>query len=427
MFKQLLSLLGMPLTAEEKKQRKAEKKALKLKEAEELRIKTRKDELSREIKSSQHNVSKYMREWYTRNYTLRFPQIKEDMEVAWSSFEHALDLKDFIISELAGNIDEAKTQEAMSWQDCSIKIDDLLNDFFSRTMKLKKEFEQEVKILVDGAQDTNEINQRSQNELEDYYKTILFMMGERFNEIMATSQGEYVTRRDEESKRGVQFIEEMSGGLEKNLQAVVGDISDTLGEYKTATETRRKELEALKSKDDFYNDMITRQNSKKARLIDEMNALQSQLNEKQESKIALGDLKKDREETYAEYVEARTSLVRDAALDESQLLILTTESNIAIRNLERILEKGEKLLRLGNLCRRLETQEEKVMPFGVLVEATEEIKEQDILNNFLRKFAQANLIKSKLDSILDGLYRENNDLQDNLQTALEIMAMSRTS
>lgn len=36
------------------------------------------------------------------------------------------------------------------------------------------------------------------------------------------------------------------------------------------------------------------------------------------------------------------------------------------------MEKGEKLLRLAALCRKLETQEEKVLPFGIPLEIPEE-------------------------------------------------------
>lgn len=417
----------MPLTAEEKKQRKAQKKATKLKEAEEIRIKTRKGELSRETIYSQKNLSKYLKEWYTKHFTKRFPQIKEDMEEAWSTFDHAMDLKDFIINVLADNIDEAKTQEAMSWQDYSLKMDKLLGDFHQKMIKLKQEFDLDVKLCLDDVRENREFNNQTQEELEDYYKTILFMMEERFNEAMAIAQGEYLTKRDEESKRGIQCVEEMSGGLEKNLQTVIGNISDTLEEYKTATDTRRKELETLKVKDQFYNSMISQQNSRMAKLLDEMSTLQIQLSEKQVSKTSLRDLKKDKEETYAEYIEARRSLITDASLDESQLLILTEESNDVIKYLEHILEKGEKLVRLGNLCTRLETQEEKVLPFGVSKEAIEEVKEQDcsILNNFMRRLAHANLVKQKLESSLYELSRENSELQESLKTVLEIMALSR--
>lgn len=43
-----------------------------------------------------------------------------------------------------------------------------------------------------------------------------------------------------------------------------------------------------------------------------------------------------------------------------------------MQDLEHIVEKGEKILRLATLCSKLETQEEKVLPFGLPLEIPEE-------------------------------------------------------
>lgn len=49
------------------------------------------------------------------------------LQVAWHMFEHTLDVKDFIIYEMRDRLQESQVQEAMSWQDYTFKIDDLIS------------------------------------------------------------------------------------------------------------------------------------------------------------------------------------------------------------------------------------------------------------------------------------------------------------
>lgn len=66
--------------------------------------------------------------------------------------------------------------------------------------------------------------------------------------------------------QGIHQIDELNTNLEKNVQAVIKDITNTLQLYKDETEPRRKEIEDMKMKDDFYTDMIIRQDTRMARL-----------------------------------------------------------------------------------------------------------------------------------------------------------------
>ncbi|KAG8268045.1 Dynein regulatory complex subunit 2 [Homalodisca vitripennis] len=419
----------MPLTEEEKKRRKAEKKAKKLREAEELRIKIRKDELAREVKTTQGTIANRMKLWYMRNYAARFPLIKDDMEIAWHSFEHALDTKDFIICQLQDRMDEAKMQEAMSWQDFVIKVDNMILDYQKRIDSMDSQYQDHVMQMLYDAVDKAQIQELNQLDLEDYYKTVLYIMEEQFQEASTTAQGEYVTKRDEEAKRGQHLTEMMSAALELAVRKITTDIKQCLQEYRESTDIRRKEVEILRAKDSYYLDVIRRQDIRVAKLCEDMSSLQSQVNERYESRLVLEDLKRDREETYGEYTQARASLSRSSKLDSTQLLTLTTESKNIIKHLEQVMEKGKKILRLGVLCRNLETQEEKVVPFGFSVDnKSEEFTDDNGYSPFIlfwRRYASANLIKRKLEPTLKTLKEENECLKNQLETVLEILSYSQ--
>uniref|UniRef100_A0A1B6LQA5 Dynein regulatory complex protein 1/2 N-terminal domain-containing protein n=1 Tax=Graphocephala atropunctata TaxID=36148 RepID=A0A1B6LQA5_9HEMI len=418
----------MPLTEEEKKKKKAEKKAQKLKEAEELRIKTRKDELAREVKTSQGMVANRMKLWYMRNYAARFPLIQDDMEMAWHSFEYALDVKDFIVCQLQHQMEEAKLQEAVSWQDFVIKIDDMIGDYLKRLEGMDNQFQARLKNLLDDSMEKAQQQEMAQTDLVDYYKTVLYIMEEQFQEVSSVAQGEYMTKRDEEAKRGVHVTDMMSAALESTVKKTTMAIKECLQHYKETTETRRKQVDLLRAKDSHYLEVIRKLDVRLAKLSDDMSSLQSQVSERFDSQLVLDDLKRDIEETYSEYTHVRANLNQGSRLDATQLLNLTTHSNDIIKHLEHVVEKGEKILRLGVLCRNLETQEEKVVPFGMSVGN----KSQDLMDDndydpfvlFWRRFANANLIKQKLEPKLKTLQYENECLNRELLTVFEILSNS---
>nr|KAF6373157.1 coiled-coil domain containing 65 [Pipistrellus kuhlii] len=60
---------------------------------------------------------------------------------------------------------------------------------------------------------------------------------------------------------------------------------------------------------------------------------------------------------------------------QENLVKLTLESNTALKALTAIVDKGEKVLRLAEICRKLETEEEKVLPFYSSTLTPEELEE----------------------------------------------------
>lgn len=418
----------MPLTPGEKKARKAEKKAQKLREAEEQRIKIRKDELSREVRTSRLNIEEHMKRWYLSNYSARFPFIKQEMEVAWHMFEHCLDIKEFVVAELMNRMDEARFQEAMTWQDFTLKIDSIISDFEQRVNLANAEYREKQRELLFEGVSQGLVEDVSQLQLQEYLKTVLYIMEQQFAESNTLAQGEYMTRRDEESKKGQHARELMSAALEKNLNSTVMEIRHTLTDYRESTESRQRELEMSRLRDEYYMNMIKRQDIKMNKLYEELSSLQIQMNARYETRLVLEDLKKDREETYTEYMEVRASLTREANQDEDKLLTLTFESNRHIKDLQRILGKGEKILRLVGMCRKLETQEEKVLPFGIpvdIADGSNEGKVTDPFALFWRRFANAKLIKKKLEPTLYKLQQENEDLKEQLKFALDMMSTTQ--
>ena len=79
----------------EKKAKAAEKKERKRLEAEERAKFLKKQHLRREIELGARNVMRFQQSWREMVMKMKMPTIKKDLEVAWHSFDRALDIKDY--------------------------------------------------------------------------------------------------------------------------------------------------------------------------------------------------------------------------------------------------------------------------------------------------------------------------------------------
>lgn len=95
----------------------------------------------------------------------------------------------------------------------------------------------------------------------------------------------------------------------------------------------------------------------------------------------------------------KLKIQRTQARTESQenLVKLTLESNATLKALKKVVEKGEKILKLAEICRKFETEEEKVLPFyssALTPEEQEEveIQSQEEITEDLAKVERENVI-----------------------------------
>lgn len=70
-----------------------------------------------------------------------------------------------------------------------------------RIESLDEEYHQSKLQLVEKAHSTSKNQESEQMELEDYYKTVLYVMEQSSADTAIATQGEYMTRRDEEAKK----------------------------------------------------------------------------------------------------------------------------------------------------------------------------------------------------------------------------------
>ncbi|XP_052604816.1 dynein regulatory complex subunit 2 isoform X2 [Peromyscus californicus insignis] len=156
--------------------------------------------------------------------------------------------------------------------------------------------------------------------------------------------------------------------LRLQLENIVEDLwrrfQDALKNYTEATEDRKVAFETLKVKDEKSSKEIEMQMKKIQKLQEAIAALKGKI-------VAYGRegewqnqcIRTDKELVHVQLRKLKAQRMQARGKSQENLVKLTLESNAALKGLKKVVEKGEKILKLAEICRKFETEEEKVLPF----------------------------------------------------------------
>uniref|UniRef100_G1U5R7 Coiled-coil domain containing 65 n=1 Tax=Oryctolagus cuniculus TaxID=9986 RepID=G1U5R7_RABIT len=173
--------------------------------------------------------------------------------------------------------------------------------------------------------------------------------------------------------------------LRLQLENIVEDLwkrfQDALKNYADATEDRKIAFETLKVKDEKSSKEIEAQMKKIQKLQEAISISKGKiLLQSRESEDQNQYIRNDKELVLVQLRKLKAQRTRAREIAQENLMKLTLESNATLKALRKIVDKGEKILKLAEICRKFETEEEKVLPFysSVLTpEEQEEIEEQN--------------------------------------------------
>ncbi|XP_011696423.1 PREDICTED: uncharacterized protein LOC105455071 [Wasmannia auropunctata] len=220
--------------------------------------------------------------------------------------------------------------------------------------------------------------------------------------------------------------------FENQLQNSWENLQQILSDYQNKTKFRRKCYEALKDKDEKDQQVIAQQLLRTASLFEEIRKFRS--------KITIYDstAKKKTSEILTEHDffqkaswTVKNRLLSELMKDKNQLKILSIKYNKIKKHLEHLVIKGKRLLTLMQICRKYETQNEKIIAF---VDHTElenlqtlslhqnfalldwnmsrQITDFQDLANFWRRFGIVQIITTQLRSERDKLKAEASHLRE---------------
>lgn len=176
---------------------------------------------------------------------------------------------------------------------------------------------------------------------------------------------DHIKRTDDLRNSMTIHLEEVTKDCEQAMETLWADFQQVLNTYLAYTQEFHDEYLDLKRRDEEDTKLIQVHYFEVARNAEVIAELRYQLTAVREEKdFTVSQLEKFKRKLQQRYDHSKAALVMGAKEDKDRIRRLVVGSSNAIRKLQNVVKKGNILLQLVEICGKLETEREKVIPFN---------------------------------------------------------------
>ncbi|KAG5835054.1 hypothetical protein ANANG_G00268020 [Anguilla anguilla] len=367
---------GKGKMTEEEKQLFLQQKALaeeeikKKKEA--MLIKEFTDKMETEEQATAVNDLKLVDRWRLVFRKVRAKELRNDIAVLSQTFERVLDHKDTVIKCLEVEVNSMREQSARCHGSHLDHIDRLLELQKERLGTLEQQWNTELEELCTAFNNEREQVLSQHREECAYLEDVHFAMEQCHREVDAETRQEFMSTRNDIKNRNMEEKNALRVHFGGEAEELWHQIQEAVWSYSDSTENRNTTFQTLLTRDEGSVLEIDIQMKK----IHKMQYSIAQLR----SKVTCGQ-KQDS--------------------DDRQALGAIRRSDGAAKKLQSVIDKGGRLLRITELCRKLEREDEKSLNFFCQPPPTEERSPESStsMERQIRELAKGILEHSGLESV----------------------------
>ncbi|XP_046387775.1 dynein regulatory complex subunit 2-like [Ischnura elegans] len=435
------------------KMTKAERKAMKALKKKLAQIQMKKDKMGREVKMTKENMPKVMDKHYPLMKEATVSRMKEDVKVMEQISKRIFDLKGHAIEILQEDIESAETQYMRQTRAHLGHMDHFIEIMQSRIKTLSEYYETERQRSCDHAKEVKEKVITTFDYEEERWNVAIYEVAKEHKEREINAAGEFLQKFEDMIDSLETQHDNMEGYFDSSLLKIWKSMQDYFQEYQRKTSARKQAYDKLLQLDAENSACIKYQAHWINSMMNQVQILKDQLKDceiKYEKEIE--DLKAEREEYISFYKSQKTGMRHGKSGDSLLLKDLAVCCHEEEKKLEKIKKTAEKILTLAQMCRALETEEEKVLLPKTLVNAdmnkfrshkperNPHIKEtmktdsdqresesspdgqffadMNIMQGFWARVGRANMLRGKLALEKQSLMTENDMLKDKLREFL---------
>ncbi|XP_063535895.1 dynein regulatory complex subunit 2-like [Cydia strobilella] len=353
----------MGLTPEEKKAKKEAQKEAKLAAEAEKRRKMKNIELQREIAAQLKNRDALDRQYRALMAKIKEPEFRKEMEIMWRSFERAYDKKDHQLSHITNLMNVADDQFQRTVASFCDTIDTMINKFLTELEEMTQQNNlNTTNLLKSGEQEADDIV-KDHNTAETHLQLLLYTAHKETDTQVWTKRGENLVKEDEERIKFANVRENLRSYLENNYNNMWDAYKAVLKAYVSETAENQKQVRKLRRKENTMADVIASQGKRIANSDGLLKRLRTELAAYESgTKQAVFRDRRDRHRAACHKLKQR--MINGVNLDSNLLAVLVSASDSTLEWLDKAHKKGEKILCMAALCRKFETQREKILPYG---------------------------------------------------------------
>merc|ERR1719262_1906333 len=396
-----------------------------------------------ELKNSKFNMSKIQESWLKIMRSAKTKQLKKEVEIISQNHERDVDRKDAILQMLDRDLDEAEEQHQVAIRSHLLSVDRLLEIQQSRLQALEQDFQADVRTLEEEFKvEKDQLMER--HTLEKRELTVIVQQveqEERNREQMDVTehQSQYELIRN----KNIEEDHQMRSLLDDKIEQVKERCNAALTSYRTSTEANTVDYRSFLGRDATLSKMVER----KLRQVERMQAsiqhwkMKIQQN-RQECEERNAQLRTEKDHIAKHFQELKGKMNRFRGEEKKRLTDLTANARQCIRSLTDQLGLAERILKTSELCRKYETEREKVLPFYLSrdvdvdelegLEGDEDLKEEikgvlddtridewTYLDTFFKRFNKVKLDSLAIDKEKQRLEKENVQLRSILKQFLD--------
>mmetsp|Transcript_12730 Transcript_12730/g.28856 ORF Transcript_12730/g.28856 Transcript_12730/m.28856 type:complete len:490 (-) Transcript_12730:112-1581(-) len=398
-----------------------------------------------EMKNTKYNMSKIQESWLKIMRSAKTKQLKKQVEIISQNHDRDVDRKDAILQMLDRDLDEAEEQHQVAVRSHLLNVDRLLEVQQSRLLALEDDFKRDVATLMEEFRIEREQIQEK-HALEKRELTLIVEQVEREEKNREQADiTDHLSQFEFIRNRNIEDDHQMRSSLEEKIEETRAKCKEKLQLYQNSTESSTAEYRQFLARDADLSKKVER----RLRQVERMTAsiqhwkLKIQQN-RQECEERNAQLKTEKDHIAKHFQELKAKMNKFRTEEKKRLVDLTQNARNCIKSLKDQLGLAEKIIKTSELCRKFETEREKVLPFYLSRDLLNEFEEGDLdfgdddlkeeirkeltdvgidewtyLDNFFKRFNKVKLDSTAIEREGDRLTKENSQLRSILKQFLD--------
>ena len=359
--------------------KKAEEEARKAYDAKVVELRRRR---LNEERLTRLNAAKVHNQWRAIMRLAKAEELRGQIAVAAQTHERQVDREDARIAALQRDVEAAEEQHQTAARAHLAVVDALVNLQSQRVRDLDDEFRRDARSLEEEFEnERREISAAHQRQRKDLLE-LMRAMEEAHERAEHDAHAAFETVREEIKNRNGEEYNALKFSLEAAVEALEKHFEEAHRAYLGSTDTRAESFKRLTRQDATSAKTIERRMRRLIRFREQLATWRSKAEtNRREWEERNAALRREKERVSAHYHALAESMRKFRAEARRKLSKLIADAGSAGEALDEKIAKAERLLKLGQLSRRLETEAERVAPFpldgGLALDLGEEATEEE--------------------------------------------------
>ncbi|KAG6604528.1 Coiled-coil domain-containing protein 65 [Phytophthora cinnamomi] len=320
--------------------------------------------MAKEERISRMNKLKIQNHWRKIMRLVKVEALRKEVEVRSQNHERDVDRKDALIQMLDRDLEEAEEQFQMALRAHLLNVDELIDLQDERLLGLEKEFEADLRELEQEFQ-TEKNKLITQHTMErSELQRIMQAVDQQEKEREADAKQEHEQLREEIRNKNLEDINVLRITLDSSIEELEQHFETAHLNYLQNTDQRTQDFKYLTAKDQDLSRDIELKIRKIERLQQSLalwrTKIAQNVRECSERNKALEE-EKAAISHHFQTLKAKMNRMRED--QRRRLADLSQGAREATKKLDAHLQLSERILQLGELVRKLETERERVLPF----------------------------------------------------------------